>query len=90
MKTPSVSASPSHLPRRGGGGTKIGCVLDDVAEGGEGLGLEFVVHRVAAGGVDVVDVGEGALVVLGRCDGVEFVEGKVVDLADGDWGEGGV
>jgi len=64
--------------------------MDDVAEGGEGLGVEFFVDGFSAGGVDVFDVGDGAPVLLALGEGVELGEGDVVDLADGDWGEGGV
>jgi len=34
--------------------------LDDIAECGEGLGLEFLVDGLAAGGVDAFDVGDDA------------------------------
>ncbi|MCR9075070.1 MAG: hypothetical protein NXI07_03435, partial [bacterium] len=68
----------------------LGGILDDVAEGGEGLGLEFFVDGLAAGGVDVFDVGDGAPVLVALGEGVVLVEGDVVGLADGDRGEGGV
>jgi len=62
----------------------LGRVRDDVSQGGEGLGPEIFVHRFAARRVDRLDVGDGALILLGRCEGVELGEGEVVGLADGD------
>lgn len=89
METPSAPAG--HLPRRGGGGeVEIGGVCDEVAEGGEGLGLEFFVDGVAAGGVDVFDVRDGAAVLVALGQRVELVERDGVDLADGDGRHGRV
>jgi len=82
-----------HLPRRGGEGTRLGggeCVGDEVAEDGQGLGLEVGVDGGLAGCVDAFDGGDGLLVGLGFGDGEELVEGQIVGLADDRWGEGGV
>jgi len=91
LGTPSPTACGGRLPsKRCGGGVEIGGVLDDIAECGEGLGLEFLVDGLAAGGVDAFDVGNGApvLVALGEC--VELGEGDGVYFADEDWRHGGV
>lgn len=87
METPSAPAG--HLPRQDGGGCFC-CVGDEVAEGGEGLGLEFFVDGVAAGGVDVFDVRDGAAVLVALGQRVELVERDGVDLADGDGRHGRV
>jgi hypothetical protein len=68
----------------------IGGVGDEVAEGGEGLGLEFFVDGFAAGGVDVLDVRDGAAVLVALGQRVELVERDGVDLADGDGRHGRV
>jgi hypothetical protein len=65
-------------------------VSDEVAEDGEGLGAEVGVDGLLAGGVDGFDSGGGVFVGFGFGDGLELLEGEVVELADEDWGEGGV
>lgn len=65
-------------------------VGDDVAEGGEGLGVELVAHGVAAGGVDALGVGDGGAELVAGGDGVELVEGEVVGPADERGGHGRV
>ncbi len=62
----------------------------DVAEDGEGLGLEVGSDRRVAGGVDAFDGGGGLLVGVGVEDCFELFEGEVVGLADLGWGHGGV
>jgi len=69
---------------------EIGGVGDDIAECGEGLGLELFVDGLAAGGVDAFDVGDGAPVLVALREAVELGECDVVDFADEDGRHGGV
>lgn len=59
-------------------------------EGREGLEVGLGGDGSGAGFVDGLDGGGGVLVVFGVGDGVELWEGEAVDLADEDWGHGGV
>jgi hypothetical protein len=67
-----------------------GGVVDDVIEGGEGLGVEFFVQCLAASGVDALHAGEGFVVEIAAGDFVEIGEGEAVGLADEDRGHRGV
>ena len=69
------------------GGRGIG---GDVAEDGEGLGMEVGVDGWLAGCVDALDGGGCLFVGGGLGDGDKFTQGEVVGLADLGWGYGGV
>ncbi len=71
-------------------GRAFGSIGDDVAQRGEGLGVEFFVYRVAASGVDALHAGEGFVVEIAAGDFVEIGEGEAVGLADEDRGHRGV
>lgn len=67
-----------------------GGLVDEVAGGGEGLGVELITEGIAACGVDGCVVGEGLLELWGFGDGAEVHEGDAVEVADAGGGEGGV
>lgn len=70
-----------------GGG---GCVGDDVAEDGEGLGSQVGVDGGLAVGVDLFDGFDGLFVLVCVGEFEELVEGEVVGLADLGWGHRGI
>jgi hypothetical protein len=69
---------------------ELGGLGDEVVGGCECLVAELLADCVAAGGVDGGGVCDGLFVVLGLGDDAELGEGKVVELADARWREGGV